>query len=110
MRQSCEISYPVSATAYLTQSLTFNIPTPQLRPLTPSILPRTKMNYTLAAKDPKQLNLEAISCWVCGSSWVHELMGSLVHDMGSWVHGSWVNRVMGSWVHRFMGSWVFTGS
>ena len=24
-------------------------------------------------------------------SWLHGLMGSLVHDMGSWVHGSWIH-------------------
>ena len=43
-------------------------------------------------------------------SWAHGLMGSLVHDMGSWIHGSWVHRLMGSWPHRSMGSWVFMGS
>ena len=35
--------------------------------------------------------------WAYGSSWAHGLMGSLVHDKGSWIHGSWVYRLMGSW-------------
>ena len=63
-------------------------------------------NYTLAAKDPEQLNLRSTHWWVYGSSWVHGLMGSLVHDMDSWVHSSWVPTLMGSWVYRFMGPMI----